>query len=281
MAYRILIIDDEEDIRAIAAMALDLNLEFDVRTCGSGAEGLQIAEWWLPHLILLDVRMPGLSGPEALKELRNGERTATIPVIFFTASVLKREKDGLVELGAEGVISKPFDPMALARQIEPYLAPLPSKELDLDTPSAASTEQPEPMKSLLYVSRSLLEEGQIDVEVQKIITTARYRNEHARITGALIFTHTHFVQYLEGPDAAINELVDRLGQDARHEDIRVVSTPPFSRRYFSDWSMAYGGSSAFVSSIVRSVFEGQGATSDPDKLIRLMREFTNDVRIAA
>lgn len=277
MPHRILIVDDEEDIRTVAAMALDVNSELDVKTCGSGVEGRQIAEWWQPHLILLDVRMPGLSGPETLNELRSGGLTASIPVIFFTASIQKHERDGLMELGADGIIAKPFDPMALAAQILPHLRPL-----DATLAETGSDPRPtEPMKSLLYVSRSRLAPHETDIEVKRIVATARERNEPAGITGALIFTHSHFAQYLEGPADAVDQLMKQLKVDPRHENVRVVSTPSVSRRHFSEWSMAYGGSSVYVSQLVNNAFEDRAAASDADKLIRLMREFTNDVRKAA
>ena len=283
MAHRILIVDDDEDIRTVAAMALDVNPELDVRTCGSGAEGRQIADWWQPHLVLLDVRMPGLSGPETLNELRSGGRTASIPVIFFTASVQKHERDELIELGALGIIAKPFDPMALAGEVSHYLSVL-RTEAEAPPAEAASdmhSRDTENIKSLLYVSRSRLSAAETDTEVKRIIAWSRAQNEPLGITGALIFTYTHFAQYLEGPSSAVDELIEKIKGDPRHEDIRIVSTPPFARRLFSNWSMAFGGSSIFVSSLVKNAFENQGATSDPDKLIRLMREFTNDLKTAA
>jgi CheY-like chemotaxis protein len=67
---RILYIDDEADIREVAQMALELEPSFEVRTCGSGAEGLTAASEWQPDLILLDVMMPGMDGPETLRALR-------------------------------------------------------------------------------------------------------------------------------------------------------------------------------------------------------------------
>jgi CheY-like chemotaxis protein len=280
MAYRILIIDDEEDIRTVAAMALDVNPQMDVRTCGSGAEGHRIAEWWQPHLILLDVRMPGLSGPETLSALRNGPRTASIPVIFFTASTQKHEKDGLMDLGVHGIISKPFDPMALAGQIAHFL-PRTGDPDTAELSKAGGAHQNGPMRALLYVSRSRLGPDESQSEVQRIVATARERNEPVGITGALVFTHTHFAQFLEGPEAAIDELMERLREDPRHQDVRIVHTPSFSRRLFSDWSMAYGGSSVYVSQLVRNAADAGRAASDADKVIRLMREFTNHERHVA
>jgi len=287
MGHRILIIDDEEDIRTVAAIALDMHGDLEVRTCGCGMEGLQIADWWQPDLIMLDARMPGLSGPETLKSLRSGGRTERISVVFFTASAGKKEKEDLVALGAQGLISKPFDPMTLSEQIAPFL---PRLAMNAGTLASGATQglnsddvlvETVLMTSLLYVSCSNLGEGEAAAEIQRIVATARTRNSPLGISGALIFTGTHFAQFLEGPSVKIDLLMAAIRQDERHRDLRLVPTPPYSRRSFSDWSMAYGGSSLFVSRLVASAFQSQSADHDSKKLIRLMREFTNDQRNAA
>lgn len=280
MSHRILIIDDTEDIRAIAGMALELNPDLIVRTCGSGVEGLQIAARWQPDLILLDVQMPELSGPETLALMRSGDQTASIPIIFFTASVQKNDnhrKDALIELGAQGLISKPFDPMALAGQIEPFLqlaAPRPSAQ---DEAKDGFPTLDDHETSLLYVSRSLLGKGDTEAGIEKIVATAQSKNEHRDVTGALIFTNTHFAQYLEGPNVAVDQLMATIRQDPRHTDVRIIEIPRFSRRYFGEWRMAYGGSSQYVADLVTDVFDDRAGSSGPEKLIRLMRELTNNV----
>jgi CheY-like chemotaxis protein len=286
MVHRILIVDDEEDIRTIAAMALDVHPQLDVRTCGSGAEGLRIAEWWRPDLILLDVRMSGLTGPDTLERLRGSDLTASIPVLFFTASVQKHERTGLIELGAQGLIPKPFDPMTLAAQIKPFLLK-PNIEMTAaageagQSASGSGGAADEPLTSLLYVSRSTLDGETAEIELPKIVATARSNNELLGVTGALIFTHTHFAQYLEGPSEAVKGLMMPIREDLRHTDVRIVPTPAFWQRYFGEWSMAYGGSSLFVANLVMTVFNDQGDTTASQKLIRLMREFANDRKTAA
>jgi CheY-like chemotaxis protein len=119
---RILYVDDEADIREIAAMSLALDDSFDVRPCASGTEALQVAPEWQPGLILLDVMMPGKDGPETLAGLRADPRTAAIPVVFITARTQSYEVHRFLSLGAAGVIAKPFDPMTLAAQARQYLA---------------------------------------------------------------------------------------------------------------------------------------------------------------
>lgn len=118
---RILYVDDEADIREVAQMALELDPEFEVRACASGAEGLAAAAAWQPDLILLDVMMPVMDGPTVLQHLREAPATAAIPVVFITARTQAKEVDALRELGARGVLAKPFDPMALAGQARGFL----------------------------------------------------------------------------------------------------------------------------------------------------------------
>ena len=121
MSNRILYIDDEDDIREVAEMALELDPSFAVRTCGSGREGLAAACEWQPDLILLDVMMPELDGPGVLELLRQEPATAAIPVVFITARTQAHEVARLRELGARGVLAKPFDAMALAGQVRALL----------------------------------------------------------------------------------------------------------------------------------------------------------------
>jgi two-component system OmpR family response regulator len=120
-AIRILHVDDEPDIREIVDMSLGLNAEFEVRACACGADAVKIAAEWSPFLILLDVMMPGMDGPATLVQLRKNPRTADIPVLFMTARAQAREVEQFVALGAQGVISKPFDPMTLAFLVRSHL----------------------------------------------------------------------------------------------------------------------------------------------------------------
>ena len=114
---RALVIDDEEDMREIARMFLELNGEFDVRVAGSGSEGVALARREHPDVILLDYMMPGMDGPATMKELSQDAATACIPVIFLTAKSHAGVEEALRRLGARAVIAKPFDPAALAAKV--------------------------------------------------------------------------------------------------------------------------------------------------------------------
>ena len=119
---RILYVDDEADIREVAAMAIGLDPALEVRTCASGAEALGVAAAWQPDLILLDVMMPQMDGPTTLARLRQQEETKAIPVVFITARTQAAEVETYRSLGARGFIAKPFDPMALSATVKDYLA---------------------------------------------------------------------------------------------------------------------------------------------------------------
>ncbi|WP_229710169.1 response regulator [Novosphingobium indicum] len=108
--------DDEPDLREIATIALELDPEISVRTCGSGPEALEALAQTTPDLILLDMMMPVMDGPMTFAEIRErfGKKT---PVVFITARTSPEDVERLVSLGAHGVIPKPFDPMKLINQV--------------------------------------------------------------------------------------------------------------------------------------------------------------------
>ena len=113
----VLYVDDEPDIRTIVQIALGLSNELTVHTGDSGAQALELARELQPDVVLLDVMMPGLDGPGTLRQLRADPVIAHIPVIFVTAKAMPREVALFRQLGAVGVIPKPFDPMQLISQL--------------------------------------------------------------------------------------------------------------------------------------------------------------------
>ena len=114
---RILYVEDEPDIQAVARLALEAVGGFTLKVCTSGEEAVRDAVGFSPELILLDVMMPGMDGPTTLARLRQLAPLATTPVIFMTAKVQPAEIAHFKSLGALDVIPKPFDPMALAGQV--------------------------------------------------------------------------------------------------------------------------------------------------------------------
>ncbi len=118
----ILYVDDDADIREIAALSLALDGRIEARTAESGAVALAMIDaGFAPDAILLDVMMPGLDGPGALALIRQRPAMAETPVIFITARALQTERQRFLSLGALGVIVKPFDPISLAGQVRQIL----------------------------------------------------------------------------------------------------------------------------------------------------------------
>ena len=115
---RVLYVEDEPDIQMVARLALEALGGFTVEICSSGDEALRRAPEFQPHLILLDVMMPGMDGPGTLKMLRALPQFTATPVIFMTAKAQPGEVAGYMELGAVDVIPKPFDPMKLSSQVQ-------------------------------------------------------------------------------------------------------------------------------------------------------------------
>ena len=114
---KILVVDDEDDIREIASISLDLTQGWELQTESYGLEALDIAAEFQPDAILLDVMMPAMDGASTLRLLQQNESTREIPVIFLTAKVQAADKYRFMQLGVRAIIAKPFDPLALATQV--------------------------------------------------------------------------------------------------------------------------------------------------------------------
>ncbi len=115
---RILHVDDDPDIRDLTRLVLELDEDFEVRTASSGADALRCISDIMPDWILLDVLMPEMDGRSLMRLLRKQPETVDVPVVFMTALSDQKTLDELSELGAMGIISKPFDPFALADDLK-------------------------------------------------------------------------------------------------------------------------------------------------------------------
>lgn len=111
---------------------------------------------------------------------------------------------------------------------------------------------------MTYVSRSLLDLASADAGVNAIIETSRMRNATDGITGALIFSGTHFAQTLEGRADLVRALMAKIAADPRHTDVTVVSQATITHeRDYESWSMAYNGRTTFVQRHIGAVYEAQ------------------------
>ena len=116
-ALNVIVIDDDEDIRNLSAMSLRNVGGYNVRTAERGQGGIELALAQVPDIILLDVMMPGMGGPEVLAQLREHPELGGCTVAFMTAKAQPQEISDLLDLGAADVITKPFDIMALPERV--------------------------------------------------------------------------------------------------------------------------------------------------------------------
>ena len=111
----VLVVDDEDDIRTVARIALSTIAGWKTSMAEGGVEALRLARDKEFDVVLLDVMMPGMDGVETLRLLRKMRKE--VPVIMVTAKAQRHEIDSYFEAGAAGVITKPFDPMTLADRV--------------------------------------------------------------------------------------------------------------------------------------------------------------------
>ncbi|MBM3556265.1 MAG: response regulator [Alphaproteobacteria bacterium] len=114
---RILYIDDEEVLRRVTRAVLEKAGGFTVAVASSGKEGLALAPAFKPDLIVLDVMMPEMDGPTTLAALRTLPDLSKVPVVFLTAKAQPSEIERLRDLGAAEVLTKPFEPQTLCRDL--------------------------------------------------------------------------------------------------------------------------------------------------------------------
>ncbi|PMB46648.1 two-component system response regulator [Fischerella thermalis CCMEE 5330] len=122
MIKRVLIVDDEKDIRRVLQVSLEKFAGWKAFLAESGEEGLLKAKTEQPlDAILLDVSMPDMDGFQVYARLCSDVATQSIPVILLTAKVLPSDRQRFAKMGVAGVITKPFDPMTVWNQVNTIL----------------------------------------------------------------------------------------------------------------------------------------------------------------
>jgi two-component system cell cycle response regulator DivK len=116
----ILIVDDNDRNRKLARDVLEF-AGFGTLEATGGIEGVALAQEHLPDLVLMDIRMPDLSGNEALKQLRDDSRTAELPIVAFTSSTMRGDEERFLTQGFDGYLPKPISVRKLADQVRGYL----------------------------------------------------------------------------------------------------------------------------------------------------------------
>lgn len=132
------------------------------------------------------------------------------------------------------------------------------------------------LHSWLYLSTSNLDVGEEQSAIQQIVDTSRLRNVDLDVTGALLFSGTRFVQFLEGPLESISALQSSIKRDPRHDDIISLSVRVLPSRQFGKWALAYKGESAFVEKVLDKAVahHERGSRDGMDSLIKLLKQFS-------
>lgn len=117
---KILIAEDEPDIRDLVAFTLRFS-GYEVVTGTNGEEAVELAKQELPDLILLDVRMPRMTGYEACKQIKADPSLEDVPVVFLSAKGQEAEIRNGMESGAEEYLLKPFAPAQLIERVRSVL----------------------------------------------------------------------------------------------------------------------------------------------------------------
>lgn len=142
---KILIAEDEPDIRELVAFTLKFG-GFEVVVTTNGAEAVEKAPEVSPDLILLDVRMPRMTGYEACKALKENPITADIPVVFLSAKGQEQEVGQGMEAGATDYILKPFAPDVLLQRVRELIAKAESEKQE-QAPAEKTTGEKAPEKA--------------------------------------------------------------------------------------------------------------------------------------
>lgn len=118
---RVVVIDDDDCVREVSQVSLESVAGWEVAAASSGREGIALVRTTRPDVVILDVMMPEMDGPATLVQLLAHPATRDIPVIFLTAKIQASDRVRLLELGAAGVMAKPFNPMLLGQEIAELL----------------------------------------------------------------------------------------------------------------------------------------------------------------
>ncbi len=235
----VLYVEDDPDIRTITDMALT-DEGFDLVLCELGQEAISQAQNIKVDLILLDVMMPGIDGPTTLRELRKYPHLKDTPVIFMTAKVQPDEVESYMQLGALGVIKKPFDPMLLADNIRDLM------NIEVDEPKDSSIENAlsELHSQFTNALPERIEEIQKNWEIastsEDILNSDFYRNIHSLSGSAATFGYIRLGEAAIEIENMIKEVEESLPfnktlcQDALQQLYKLATLPPDKTFSFSE-----------------------------------------------
>lgn len=132
------------------------------------------------------------------------------------------------------------------------------------------------LNSWMYISTSTLDFGETPSAIEAIVEVSRSRNAALDVTGALLFSGTRFVQFLEGPLDSISALQASIRNDVRHKDVTTLSVRVIDERQFEGWALAYEGESVFVEKVLDKAmsYHESGSRQGVDSLLTLLKRFS-------
>ena len=121
MTHVILVVEDNERNLKLLRDVLEY-AGYDVRAARTAEEGITLAVNQPPHLVLMDLQLPGIDGIEALRRLRESPRTVDIPVVAVTAQAMKQDRERAMEAGFDGYVEKPISVRAFPGLVRRFLS---------------------------------------------------------------------------------------------------------------------------------------------------------------
>lgn len=118
--YRVLVVDDNFENRILLSKMLQ-SVDFSVMEAGDGEQAIELFKNWQPHLIWMDMRMPGLDGWEATKRIKSTPQGKQTPIIAVTASAFKEERTAMLAMGCDDFVGKPFQEAEIFRIMARHL----------------------------------------------------------------------------------------------------------------------------------------------------------------
>ncbi|KRB82834.1 hypothetical protein ASE00_12505 [Sphingomonas sp. Root710] len=267
-AQRVLHVEDEPLIRMLVAEDLE-EAGYAVEMAASGSQAISILQQSASSFdaVITDIRLgDGPDGWQVAKVARG--LNPALPVIYMTGDSAALAVAHAVPEGI--VLQKPHCRAELLAALDLLL--LDARVLaqgDAHKIKFERSAEPQ-LYSWIYISRSLLSPSDTDAEIRAIVEVSRRNNARLDLSGALMLAERTFAQVIEGPQASVIKIQQRILADARHADVKTLWDGRIERRRFAEWSLAYSSSSHFFRSVMAEIAHRQDHTRSGSAVIRLM-----------
>ncbi len=168
---RILVVDDLAENREILRQMLG-RVGFEIRTANDGWKALELFSSWRPHLILMDLRMPGMDGLEAIRTIRARETEGRVPIVAVTASAFEEDRRKTEEAGADGFVSKPFRETELLRTVSHCMGIQYVFDVEPHPPKEAAATRTSTASLISGPLRRSLREAVVSADLDRVLALA-------------------------------------------------------------------------------------------------------------